>query len=217
MLIWDLPVRLTHWGMAALFFMSWLTHELNAVEWHMRSGYAMLTLVLFRLIWGFVGSTTARFSQFLEKPGRVWSYRSQWFSSSRQELAGHSPFAGWSVLVMLVMLLTQCCLGLLSTDLDGYYSGALSYLVSFDTSRMLAQLHELNFDLLAVVIGLHLAAIAWYGLRKRQNLVWPMVTGLASVLSDEASRLKHAPIIRAIVGLAVSGLLVAIIVFSSRF
>ncbi len=124
----------------------------------------------------------------------------------RLERAGHAGHAAHAVLP-----------GVVSTDLDGYYSGALSYLVSFDTSRMLAQLHELNFDLLAVVIGLHLAAIAWYGLRKRQNLVWPMVTGLASVLSDEASRLKHAPIIRAIVGLAVSGLLVAIIVFSSRF
>ncbi len=188
--LWDLPIRMTHWSMVLLFAFSWWTHEVNLIEWHMRSGYTMLTLILFRIFWGLVGSSSARFSNFVVGPKAVWNYRRKFLSSSASETAGHNPAGGWSVMTMLLLLLLQCTLGLFSTDLDGYYSGALSYMVDFDLSRSIAKLHALSFDALAIVVGLHVVAILFYLIRKRENLIRPMITGLRFSPDTSAPAIK---------------------------
>lgn len=197
--MWDLPVRLTHWLIAALVLLSWWTAEINNLQWHSWSGYTLLVLVIFRIYWGFVGSSTARFSRFIKGPGTVVRYAAQLFSRSSPRSIGHNPLGAWSALLLWSLLLSQIALGLFSEDVDGLASGPLSYMVSFDTGRWAADTHALLFDVLVVFIGLHLAAVLFYQFYKKQNLIAPMITGRSRIHSSDAPRI--APLWRAVVGL----------------
>ena len=173
-LVWDLPVRLVHWLMALLIPFSWWSAENDEMELHRLSGYVLLGLLLFRLIWGFVGSEPARFARFVKGPGAVRRY----LRGDREgATVGHNPLGGWSVVAMFAVLALQIGLGLFAVDEDGLESGPLSYLVSFDTARTIHELHHNNFWLLAGLILLHVGAILWYLLVRRKNLVAAMITG----------------------------------------
>ena len=122
--LWDLPVRLFHWALVALIVCAWWTAENHLISWHRLTGYAILTLVLFRIVWGFLGSTTARFSHFLRGPGAVGAYvGGHMFRRGSPGHAGHNPLGGWSVVGMLGLLLLQVLLGFFSVDVDGLESG----------------------------------------------------------------------------------------------
>lgn len=205
-IVWDLPVRLTHWLIAGLVAFSWWTAEINNLQWHSWSGYALLVLLIFRICWGFVGSSNARFSHFLKGPKAVAAYASQLFSRSTPVSAGHNPLGGWSAMVLWVLLLAQIVLGLFSEDVDGLASGPLSYLVSFETGRWAAETHDLLFNVLLAFIALHIAAVFFYLLYKKQNLIHPMITGRSSIELSEAPRI--APCWKAVLGLIIAVILV---------
>ena len=179
-LVWDGAVRLVHWLMVILVPLLWWTAEEGHMDWHKSFGLTMFGLVLFRLLWGFLGTWTARFGPMI---GRIWSLNSYIGKLRRRESAstfGHSPMAVLSVFAMLLTLLTQVTTGLFSVDVDGLDSGPLALMISFETGRQFAEIHEFNFNLLAALIGLHLAAIAIYQFVLKEKLVGAMVTGRRS-------------------------------------
>jgi len=174
--VWDLPTRLFHWLLVALIGFSWWSGKNDHVEWHLWSGLAVLSLLIFRILWGFVGSSTARFSSFVRGPSAVFGYlRGEWRG------IGHNPLGALSVVALLALLLAQVGLGLVSTDDDGLVEGPLAYLISYDASEEAADLHEDLFDVLLIFIALHIAAVLFYALFKRKNLVGPMITGRAAI------------------------------------
>ena len=195
--VWDAPVRLFHWSVAGLFVFSWWSAEEGRLDWHRISGYAVLTLVLFRIAWGLVGSETARFRNFLRGPSTLLVYLRSLRSKEANYTIGHNPLGGWAIISMLLLLLAQCVLGLFSVDVDGIESGPLAELVSFDAGRLAAETHHLIFYALLALVALHISAISFYGLVKRDNLIGPMITGVKRV-SDAATQPRRASILRAL-------------------
>jgi cytochrome b len=173
--IWDWPVRLTHWLFVFCIAVSWWSAEQRAMDWHRYSGYTLLGLLIFRIYWGLVGSSSARFSRFLRGPRGLIAYLREPREVHRD--AGHNPLGGWSVAAMLTLMLAQVTIGLFVSDVDGLESGPLSHLVSFDASRTLAETHEIVFNVILALLALHVAAILFYLLVRRDNLIGAMITG----------------------------------------
>jgi cytochrome b len=169
--VWDLPIRLVHWILAGLIPFSWWSVHNDHTGWHIWSGCAILTLLIFRLLWGFVGSSTARFANFVRGPRAVRDYlRGRWRG------IGHTPLGALSVLALFGAVAVQVGLGLISEDEDGIYHGPLYRLVSIDASDKARDLHELWFNVVLGLIVLHVAAIIVYRFRGK-HLTKPMVTG----------------------------------------
>lgn len=175
--VWDLPTRLFHWSIVLLIGFSWWSAENAFDPWHFWSGYAVLFLLLFRLLWGFVGSSTARFSSFVRGPSAVLKY----LRSGDWPLAGHSPLGALSAIAMLLALLVQVATGLVQIDSEDFVEGPLSSLVSFETAEAAHEIHDLNFNILLWLIALHVAAILSYRLVLARRLVGPMITGRAEL------------------------------------
>ncbi len=177
-LVWDLAVRLFHWSLVLLIIAAWVTAEQGPawMDRHMQVGYAVMTLILFRLVWGFCGSRYARFSSFLAGPRRILGYIKGLFGGKPELIVGHNPLGGWSVVAMLLMLLFQAGTGLFAND-DIYNEGPLTGWVSNATSGWLTGLHKLNFNLLLAIIALHIVAVLSYWVFKRENLIKPMFSG----------------------------------------
>ena len=173
-LLWDLPTRCFHWGLVLCIACSWWTAEEGALEWPAWSGYAVLVLVVFRFAWGFVGSRHSRFSDFLTGPGAILAYLRGKGSPS----PGHNPLGGWSVFIMLLLLLTQAITGLFNTD-DVLFNGPLYYALDGDLRDTLGAIHEANFDILLAFIALHLLAVCWHQWVRREPLLQAMWRGAA--------------------------------------
>jgi cytochrome b len=174
--VWDLPVRLFHWLLAALIGFSWWSVKYDHASWHIWSGCAILTLLIFRLLWGFVGSSTARFSSFVRGPRGVVDYlRGKWTGG------GHTPLGALSVVALLLAVSVQVGLGLFSEDEDGIVMGPLAKLVSSDTSDKARDIHELWFKVVLGLIVLHVLAILYYRLFRGKKLTKPMITGRAEL------------------------------------
>ena len=207
--VWDLPTRLFHWTLVVLLIAQWWTAESSStMDWHVWGGYAVLALVLFRLIWGFVGSETARFSDFVRGPGAALEYVRALLRGETPHYLGHNPLGAWSIVAMLVLLLAQAGTGLFAND-DILIEGPLYAWVSKDTSDWLTSIHKLNFNLLLLVIAVHLSAVLFYLLIKRENLIHPMLSGrrrLPPGLVGRAPRLVNPW--RALPVVAVAGALV---------
>ena len=211
--VWDLPVRLAHWLIVLLVAFSWMTAENNWLGWHNLSGYAILSLVIFRIFWGFCGSSTARFTHFLRGPKAVRHYVRALCARDRQHLfLGHNPLGGWNVLALLSVLLLQAGLGLFAVDVDGLESGPLAPYLSFESGRQVAALHEGAFNFLLLLIGLHIAAAVVHLLYMRENLIAPMLTGIKRVPRAQVRALAHATPWLALAGMAVSILLILLLV-----
>lgn len=174
--LWDVPTRVVHWSLVVLLLVSWFSAGEN-MQLHRWSGYAIVGLLVFRLWWGVAGGSTARFAHFLRGPAATLAYTRTLGARSPSDGAGHNPLGAWSVLAMLAVMLVQVGLGLFASDLDGLESGPLSHLVSFEASRAAAELHETVFRVLQALVALHIAAIGFYWVWKRQNLIGAMVTG----------------------------------------
>ena len=188
-LVWDLPVRLFHWILVALFIAAWVTAEQGPawMDRHMQVGYAIMTLVLFRIFWGLYGSDQARFQAFLRGPAKVIDYIRKTLRGEAEQSIGHNPLGGWSVVVMLLLLALQACTGLFAND-DIYNEGPLAALVSNATSGLLTKIHKLNFNLLLAVTGIHIVAVLAYLLVKKENLIKPMISGFKELDTDQASQ-----------------------------
>lgn len=177
--VWDLATRLFHWSLAALVTAAIITAQVggNALEWHFYCGYAILALLAFRLVWGVAGPRYARFSSFSLRPSAFLVHIRSRREDAAKVHAGHSPFGSLSVLIILLVLAEQVGTGLFAND-DIASEGPLAKLVSKELSDQLSWFHaELNCVVIYVLIGLHLAAIAYYFFFQRQNLVKPMITG----------------------------------------
>ncbi|WP_374569638.1 cytochrome b/b6 domain-containing protein [Phenylobacterium sp.] len=201
--LWDLPTRVTHWSLVGLVAFSWWSAETGHMDWHRWSGYTVLGLLVFRLFWGFAGSSTARFASFVKGPGAVLAYARTLGRREPSESAGHNPLGALSVIALIAALIAQVVFGLFAVDVDGLESGPLSTFVDFDTGRVFAELHETSFNILVVLIGLHLAAIAYYLVYKRENLVRPMVTGWRAFTSA-APQVRFAPAWLVLVGIVLA-------------
>ena len=176
--IWDLPTRLFHWLLVALIAFSWWSAEEEHFDWHIWSGLAIMSLLIFRILWGLVGSSTARFANFVRGPRQVFAYLRD---MKGWRPIGHTPLGALSVIALLGTLAVQVGLGLFSIDKDGLYEGPLAYLVSLDQSEEIADLHEDWFNIILVLIGLHVAAILIYRLVLGKKLIGPMLTGRGAI------------------------------------
>jgi cytochrome b len=171
--VWDLPLRLFHWLLVACVATSFITIKyLDNIDVHYISGLCVMALILFRLLWGFVGSTTSKFAQFFPTPKRLKNY----LFNSESKSIGHSPVAAFAVFAFLISLTLQAVTGLFMDD-EIAFTGPLNYLVDTDTAYFFAEIHAINQQVLLVLIGLHLCAIAFYFLFKKDNLVLPMILG----------------------------------------
>jgi cytochrome b len=200
--VWDLPTRLFHWAIVLLVGFSWLSASQDWMDWHLRSGYTILTLLLFRLLWGLFGSQTARFAQFLAGPRRVLRHLVHLPRREPDREIGHNAAGGWMVVLMLVLLSVQAGTGLFSND-DILTEGPLAELVGKSTSDWLSHIHSLNFELIEIVVALHILAVLAYAALKRQDLVRPMLTGRKQLPAAlPRPRVRHPLLALGLLGLA---------------
>ncbi len=172
--LWDLPTRLFHWALVIGIPLAWWSAEEGNFELHEWVGYTLLVLVLSRIAWGFVGSRHSRFSDFLAGPGAIGAY----LRDGRSASAGHNPLGGWSVVVLLSLVLAQAVSGLFNTD-DVLFTGPLYYAVSDETLGLMGELHEWAFDGLMVMVALHVLAVLYHQFSRGEKLVAAMVRGRA--------------------------------------
>lgn len=198
--VWDLPTRLVHWLLVLLIALSWWTAENGRMEWHRWSGYALLALVIFRIYWGFAGSSTARFSEFVRGPRAIASYLKCGWST----VPGHNPLGALSVVALLVLLAMQVVLGLFAVDVDGIESGPLSTFVSFEAGRAAADWHEGAFDVLSWLIGLHIVAVLYYVIVKKEKLISAMLHGKRAYPGLSAQPVRKASAVRLVLGIAIA-------------
>jgi len=176
--VWDLPVRLFHWALVGLIATSWISAEIggNAMQIHQWSGMSILTLVLFRVLWGFLGSTRARFSDFVRGPRAALRYGRELLRGHAPFFPGHNPLGGWMVLALLASLLLQAGTGLFAND-DIMLEGPLAKHISKETSDWLTGIHQVNVIVLLALVGLHVVAALLYLMVRRENLILPMLNG----------------------------------------
>ena len=201
--VWDLPSRIAHWALSLCILGSYGTAEYGwlSMQWHFYFGYAAITLVLFRVLWGFFGSEHARFRNFVRGPGAVWRYLRELGVKNSVETTGHSAIGGWAVIVLLVATLAQGISGLFNND-DIEWFGPLSEKASGDLVEQMSWFHS-NFEgVLLIIIGIHIVAALLYLLIKKQNLIGPMISGVKH--SIQAEDAKQKPIWLALLFLAIS-------------
>lgn len=190
---------------------SWITAEAG-FEWtetHFLLGYFSLGLVVFRIIWGFVGPHHARFNNFVAGPKRAGASLPQLFNRQPATSVGHNPIGGWSVIAFLILVAIQASTGLFISD-DIFYQGPYNAIVSSDMAGTLARVHHVNFTVLQTFIAAHILVIAWYAFGKHSNLVRPMISGKKRLeepqlaYAIQSSQLAKACIIAALVTLLVT-------------
>ncbi len=199
--VWDVATRLFHWSLAGLIVFAWWSAETHHLDWHKIAGSLIAGLLVFRLWWGLFGGSTARFSDFVRGPGALVDYLR---GKAKRLSAGHNPLGALSVLALLLTALTVIVSGLFTVDTDGIESGPLAALVDFDQGRIAAEIHGYAFNVLEVLVVLHLAAIAWYAFVKRDGLIGAMLHGKRTPRGDMTA-MKPAGVWALIVGLILGG------------
>lgn len=174
--VWDAPTRIFHWSIVCLIAVSWFSADQGHMQTHLWSGLAVFALLVFRILWGFVGSTTAQFANFIRMPGEVLGYLAALFRRETPLYAGHNPAGGLMVVVMLTALLFQVITGLFAND-GGQFHGPFGLQISAELSDTISRLHGLFFNGLIFLIWMHLVAIFFYFFVKNENLIIAMLTG----------------------------------------
>jgi cytochrome b len=178
--IWDLPVRLFHWALVILIVVSYVTAQAGGawMKFHFWSGYTILTLLLFRIAWGFVGSTTARFSNFVKGPSAAIAHLRELLGRERPHDAGHNPVGGAMVVALLLAVLAQVATGLFSADTDtGIVTGPLARLIPDKWVDRVTEFHHLWINVILLMVALHVLAAITYLVWKKQNLIGAMLHG----------------------------------------
>lgn len=181
--VWDVPVRVVHWSFVGLLPGLWWTAQTGRLDLHFTLGVVMLGLIAFRLLWGLVGSSTARFSQFVAGPAAILRYLRVPVQDNARKPLGHNPLGALSVLGLLSLLALQVTVGLFAQDTDAVSSGPLNHLVSWDTATQASSVHGFVFNLLLGIVALHVSAIVFYRIVRKDDLVTPMITGRKKVAS----------------------------------
>jgi cytochrome b len=198
--VWDLPVRLVHWSLALLVAGAFITQSIGgeAMVWHSRIGVAVFGLLAFRISWGFVGSSHARFSQFVKGPAAIRAYlKGQW------QGVGHNPLGALSVLGLLGVLAVMAGTGLFAND-EIAVEGPLYAWVSADFSNFATKIHKFFEPLLIGVVALHVAAIVFYVRVKKDNIVRPMITGWKDAEAEVAHAGPFALALALVISIAVT-------------
>lgn len=208
-LVWDLPVRVVHWLLVLAVAGSWATHYggIQWFEWHRRLGYLVLVLVAFRIVWGFAGTRHARFASFLRGPRAIQDYL-----RGRATPVGHNPLGALGVIALLGVLLVQAGTGLFAND-EIMSMGPFYGWIAPELSNGITSWHRRNSDVLLVLIGVHVAAVAWHVLARREPLLRAMLTGRKpadAVPAGEAIRGSRALRALAIVAALAIALAVAV-------
>lgn len=179
--VWDLPVRLFHWTLVTCVAAAWITGSMGKLDIHFILGYTVIGLLVLRLIWGFVGSPTARFSQFVKGPKAAIQYIRYRLGlpGGVEPAPGHNPIGGWMVIALLLFLAGQATTGLFTSD-DIMVEGPLASYVSSKTVEILSTIHRVKANIILSLVVMHVAAVLVYLLIFRENLVRPMITGWKS-------------------------------------
>lgn len=179
--VWDLPTRAFHWSLAVCVATAWGTGSAGKMNVHFALGYVVLGLLALRLLWGFVGFPTARFSQFVKGPKAVAAYVRYRLGlpGGAPPPLGHNPIGGWMVVALLLILAAQAGTGLFTSD-DIMVDGPLTSWVSSKAVTILSTIHRVESKLLPALVGLHVAAVLIYLTVFRENLIRPMITGWKS-------------------------------------
>ena len=209
-LIWDAATRLFHWLTVALVIAAYVTWRLNWMDWHAKAGDAVLTLLIFRLLWGFFGSDTTRFSRLVASPRAAARHLAHVLRREPDRQAGHNPAGGWMVLFLLALLLGETLSGLY-VDNDVADEGPLTELTPASIANAITALHWIFWDALLAAVALHLLAILVYAAAKGHNLLAPMITGWKT-LPASVPQPRMAGALRAGVLLGCSALAAAILV-----
>ena len=199
--VWDGWIRLFHWSIVALVAISWVSMQAGKAEAHYVSGYAVLTLLLFRIGWGLAGSETARFTRFLRSPIAGLRHIARFGQREPDTEIGHNAAGGWMVLALLLLLLVQAGTGLFANHEPGFTydaHGPLALAVQDRTSAWLTGIHHLNFNLILAAIALHVLAVAAYQVVKGHNLVGPMITGIKALPVRAAAPRMGSPVLAAV-------------------
>ena len=186
--VWDLPIRLFHWLLVLCVVLSFITVKIggNAMEFHALIGYCVLTLIIFRVCWGLVGSHHARFIHFVPSPKGLVNY----ILGKTKAGLGHNPLGALSVLALLFSLGLQATTGLFAND-DIAFEGPFAKYVSNDMVQFLTSIHYFNEKVLIILIALHLCAILYYQKFKGENLIKPMLLGDKEI--DPSEEAKYLP------------------------
>ena len=210
MRVWDAPTRLFHWLLVLLVAFSYVSVQKDWIELHFLSGYTILTLLLFRLVWGFVGSDTSRFGNFLRNPLEGLKHLAHFTRREPDTEVGHNAAGGWMVIAMLLVLGAQVTTGLFSRQDDGL-DAPLAHHLSKSVSNQLTGLHGTIFNIILALVGLHVVAIVAYAVVKRHDLVRPMVTGRKRLPATMAQPRFTSPVM-ALTILAAAGVVVWLLV-----
>lgn len=173
--VWDLPTRIFHWVLATCVVALVVTAKTGAIVWHSRLGYVVMALVLFRMVWGLIGGRWSRFTSFIYSPSTVFAYLRG--KGKPEHEVGHNPLGAFSVFALLAVLAAQVGTGLISDD-EISFTGPLVRLVSGDTALQATAYHKTwgQWLILGLVV-LHVAAILFYLMKKKVNLIRPMWHG----------------------------------------
>lgn len=179
---WDGPTRLFKWSFVVLIAVALVTYKRGdaGLVWHYWNGYAILVLIVFRLLWGIVGSSTARFSAWVVWPWKALVYASDLLRGRHPTFLGHNPLGGWMILALLVLATSQGIAGLFTADNNGLSGGPFANLDFGDPTpiqKTLSRWHHLGFYVLIGFAAVHILANLWYQLFKGDPLVTGMVTG----------------------------------------
>ena len=174
--VWDIPVRVFHWSIVGLVALSWAAVENGYMKLHLWSGLILLTLLLFRIAWGFFGSTTARFSDFVRGPKRALGYVRAMARGEHQVHAGHNPAGGWMVILLLAALLLQAGTGLFAND-GVRFNAPLAAQISSGLSDRLTSLHGTIFNVILLLVWMHIVAALFYRYVRGENLIAAMISG----------------------------------------
>ena len=213
-LVWDLPVRAFHWALAVLVVFSYAAGKVGGgwMEWHLRSGYTIFALLVFRLAWGVAGSATARFAHFLRGPRAALDYVAHLRAGRRPFMGGHNPLGGWMVVFMLALLVAQVATGLFADD-EIATQGPLAATVSNAMVERMSALHSRNSWVIVAAVAFHVAAVLFYQWKLGIDLLRPMVHGWRDTGSDpDIPEPKRASPWRAAVLMAFAAALVYAIV-----
>ena len=170
--LWDVPIRVCHWLIVCCLPLSWWSAETERYSLHQWTGYTVIVLVVSRVIWGFCGSRHSRFADFLVGPAKIVAY----LQGRGADSVGHNPLGGWSVILLLALLLLQAVSGLFNSD-DVLFSGPLYYAASTGFRDNMGVVHDVAFNALLFLVGLHILAVLYHQLRRKEKLLQAMFKG----------------------------------------
>lgn len=214
--VWDLPVRVFHWLLVLCIIGSFISVNLggNAIEWHAYFGYSVLTLLIFRITWGFVGSTHARFASFFPNREKILNY----LQGNGPKVLGHNPIGALSVFALLFVLGVQVITGLFVDD-EIAFQGPLAKYVPNWVASFLSEIHEGNQVVIYTLIAIHIAAILYYKKFKGEDLIKPMISGdkeidpseLASYLPSDLGRASKDGALQRVIALVLLSLIAVLV------